>query len=193
MIGFTASVLVSTVALHTNAGVSIPFCIAMTAGSCLGSYIPDMDHPGSKLGRKIAIISHPINLISRAFKSVHKKTKGKVSLWFSELFGHRGLFHAPLFWGIIMAILLNWIPSLFLFAPAANLSFAILVGISLGIGMHLLADMFNPTGIPIFAPFTFYKIHLGKLVTGSGAEWFVVGGCALVLIINTAIVFTLLR
>ena len=189
LIGFTTALAVSTATIKIGGTETIPFCIGMVAGSCLGSYIPDMDHTGSKLGRKLAIISHPIHLLSQMCLSIHRKTGGKISKWFGELLAHRGIFHAPLFWGIIMAILIKTVPPLFATAFASMLTRAILTGVGLGIGAHLIADMLNPTGIPLFAPFSLKKMRIARILTGSRAEWFVIGACLLVVVLNTALLF----
>lgn len=188
LIGFTSSLAISTV-VYQIGFVSLPVCATMIAGSCLGSYIPDMDHPGSTLGRKIGIISRPINLLSRLFMSVHNKTKGKISLKLGEIFAHRGIFHAPIFWTIIMGLLFWWLPGLTEIAIVSRSIFGILIGISIGIGMHLIADMFNPTGIPILMPIVNKKVSLGKIVTGSKKEWVVIAGCVLIIIGNIIYIF----
>lgn len=188
LIGFTSSLAFATVMYSTNNG-SLPICATVIAGSCLGSYIPDMDHPGSTLGRKIGIISHPINLLSKLFASIHKKTKGKISLKLSEIFAHRGIFHAPIFWCVIMGLLFWKLPFLTNITTVHNAILGILTGISIGIGMHLFADMFNPTGIPILMPIYNKKLSLGKIVTGSKKEWAVLVLCLLVIVCNIAFIF----
>ena len=43
-------------------------------------------------------------------------------------------------------------------------------GLFLGIATHLILDMFNPTGIPLFAPVSYINFHLAKIKTDSSAE-----------------------
>lgn len=183
LMGFASSLAVSTIG-HQMGVMPLPICAAVIAGSCLGSYVPDMDHPGSTLGRRIAIISHPINLLSKMFMAIHKKTKGKISLKLGELFAHRGIFHAPLFWAVVMTALTMYLPGISNNDAVSGMILGILIGISIGIGMHLFADMFNPTGIPLFAPFWNKKFRLGRIVTGSKAEWLVLGVCAVFVVCN---------
>ena len=89
-----------------------------------GSLLPDIDHINSKAGRKLWFIAKPL-----------------------KLFGikHRGLTHSLL--GVVLFALLTrqllingWINSLAWY------------GIMLGYLSHLIADMFNPQGIPLFYP-----------------------------------------
>ena len=190
LIGATTSIVASTVAIQLGL-VELTVCVTMVAGSCLGSYIPDMDHPGSTLGKKIAIISHPINLLSRMFLAIHGKTKGKISLWFGELFAHRGLFHSPLFWIAIMATMFLCVLPLLTVPLVYQLVAGILVGLSIGIGMHLIADMFNPTGIPLLIPFSMRKTSIGKIVTGSRKEWGVIAICSIILVADMAFIIFL--
>ena len=188
LIGFTSSLAFATIVHNTN-NVSLPICAAIIAGSCLGSYIPDMDHPGSTLGRKICIISHPINLLSRVFLSIHKKTKWKIFLKLSEIFAHRGIFHAPIFWVAVIGLIF-WKLRLLTNVTIMNSAIlGILTGVSIGIGMHLFADMFNPTGIPILMPIVNKKISLGKIVTGSKSEWGVIAFCSFIVACNIAFIF----
>lgn len=188
LIGFTSSLAFATV-IYSTSNVSLSICATIIVGSCLGSYIPDMDHPGSTLGRKIGIISHPINLLSKLFASIHKKTKGKISLKLSEIFAHRGIFHAPIFWIVIMGLLFWKIPLLISVEAVRNAIIGMLTGVGIGIGMHLFADMFNPTGIPILMPIFNKKLSLGRIVTGSKNEWVVLVFCLLIIACNVAFIF----
>lgn len=108
-------------------------------GACLfGSLFPDIDTPGSKLGHAIK----PIASLIRA------------------TCGHRGLFHAPLFY---MAIL----TALWLLGP--GWLHPIIWGFALGVSSHLVLDMFNAQGIPILWPID-GKLSLGKIRVGGTGE-----------------------
>lgn len=74
---------------------------------------------------------------------------------------HRGLFHAPLFWATIGTILFFFLPQYFKtwIAPAL-----------FGVATHLFLDMLNPTGIPLFWPFSSRKTHIAKIRTGGKFE-----------------------
>lgn len=190
LIGVTASIAASTVAWKFGY-MGIPAYLSMIAGSCFGSYLPDIDHPGSTLGRRVKIVSKPINAISQFFLSIYNRKGNRVALWLGEFFGHRGIFHSPLLWVALMVplcmTLLPAISAVWLSAITTGL----LIGISIGIGMHLFADMFNPTGVPLFAPLTFHKFSIGNIITGSKKERIVIALCfgMIVLNIGTVIFF----
>lgn len=77
------------------------------------------------------------------------------------LFGHRGIFHSPLLWLVLSGI---W------FLSKLDQSFWILAAIS-GVGTHLMLDMFNPAGIPLFWPIPKH-IHLAKFRSGGFLDFF---------------------
>ena len=107
----------------------------------IGSLLPDIDHANSKMGRKLPIINRLL-----------------------KLFGikHRGLTHSIV--GVILIILLahqihtsGWIGQ------------AILWGVVIGYISHLIADMMNPQGIPLFFP-NQNKFNLLNINTSSFGE-----------------------
>ena len=168
LVGMTGSLLAST-ALYNSDILGVPACIALIAGSALGSYLPDIDHTGSVAGRRIAIVSYPIKGISNIFSWLYRKTKLKFFDSLSEMFAHRGIFHAPLFWTLIFSLLFIYIPPVV--APMVyEVVLGLMIGVAVGVALHLGADMLNPTGIPVFMPLSNKKISLGKIVTGSGTE-----------------------
>ena len=90
----------------------------------LGSLLPDLDHPGSILGRLFRIISLPL----------------------SKLCGHRGFTHSLLaFCGL--AIL--WEIQV---SPRWDISADIFHALLLGYLSHLIADMLTPAGVPFLWP-----------------------------------------
>ncbi|MBI6215737.1 metal-dependent hydrolase [Proteus sp. DFP240708] len=90
----------------------------------LGSLLPDLDHPGSILGRLFRIISLPL----------------------SKLCGHRGFTHSLLaFCGL--AIL--WETQV---SPRWDISADIFHALLLGYLSHLIADMLTPAGVPFLWP-----------------------------------------
>ena len=48
------------------------------------------------------------------------------------------------------------------------------LGLNIGILSHLLLDMMNPTGVPLFYPYK-KKYHVCRICTGSAGEWCVLG------------------
>lgn len=83
---------------------------------------------------------------------------GIISKGINKAFGHRGLFHSPVLYLVIGFLLRNTIP------------FSILLGVLVGIGSHLILDMFNSTGIPVLYPLSRSKISFAKIKTRSTGE-----------------------
>lgn len=104
---------------------------------CLGSLLPDIDNPNSKLGSKIRPISTEINLV----------------------FGHRTITHSIIINTFFIAIIFTWCLKNF------NGDYNILVSIIslyMGIICHILFDMATPSGVPIFYPITNKRYKLQK-------------------------------
>lgn len=118
------------------------------SASGIGALLPDLDHPRSKLGRKVL----PVSLI----------------LWL--VIGHRGMSHSLVAWGIIGT--LAAVASIY--APALALP---LSGLALGYGVHLLGDSMTYTGIPLMWPSQKrYHIAGGLFATGSVMEYAILLG-----------------
>lgn len=115
--------------------------IAITAGT-IGGFIPDIDHKNSTISKKFPILS-----------------------WLARLFaGHRGLFHCPIFYG-----LLAWAAYSFLL-PETDLFRAGFWGVCAGIASHLFLDACTVRGIPMFFPLSTKNIHLLPIRTDSLEE-----------------------
>ena len=168
LVGLTGSVLVATALYKT--GLGIPASIATIAFSTLGSYAPDRDHTGSTAGKKMALVSYPISGLCKLFAWMHRKTKIKLFKHISEMFQHRGIFHAPLFWLAIFIPLLIFVPPAITYESIRQLAIGGIIGFATGVALHLAADMLNPTGIPLFMPISNKKFRLARIVTGSRAE-----------------------
>lgn len=118
--------------------------IAITAGA-IGGLIPDIDHKNSTISKKIPILS-----------------------WLARLFaGHRGLFHCPIFYG-----LLAWAAYSFLL-PETDLFRAGFWGVCAGVASHLFLDACTIRGIPMFFPLSTKSVHLLPIRTNSGGEMLV--------------------
>ena len=74
IVGITLGVVTSTV-LHKTTGMSLFNAIPIIACSSAGSYMPDIDHVGSKLGKKLPILSWPISGMAKLFNWLYKSTK----------------------------------------------------------------------------------------------------------------------
>ena len=143
MVGGAVGASIYMLATASTTSASMLTATTMSTAICagiLGGLIPDIDHPGSKISAKVKPVSKLINLI----------------------FSHRGLFHAPLLYIIL------WIISGFMIEDLALrfLSNAVFAGIV----SHLILDALNPTGIPVFFPFSKEKTHLAKIKTGGKFE-----------------------
>jgi len=103
-----------------------------------GSYMPDIDLPTSKYGRKV--------------KPLSKHLK------------HRGITHTLLFPALILFAMLTVASAGVPFLPD------LIFGFMVGYDMHLVADMFNKKGIPLFWPLTNKHIHVASFLTSSWQE-----------------------
>lgn len=112
---------------------------AMIGGSILGSLLPDIDMPESKMGRRFPILSHPI------FK----------------IFGHRGITHAPLIHILCSAVLLLLGSGFTGYPKLFYVTFVL--GVFIGGLSHLLLDLLNVEGIPLLYPFCKKKQRIAKI------------------------------
>lgn len=117
----------------------------------LGSLLPDIDHPNTRLGRKYHFISR------------HCTHRGIThTLLFPALFTFlmylTSLFNSPSLGDSKVAckavdILVHIVPASLLF------------GLAIGWLSHVIADLFNPKGCPILWPIIPYRIHLARIYT----------------------------
>lgn len=120
----------------TTAVAASPLAGAVIIGeSWLGSLFPDIDHKNSKISKKMKLTG----FIARLFA------------------GHRTLFHNPLTYAAVYAILRYFRPDLA----------RVLVPLFMGIGTHLFLDALTPMGIPLLPNL---RLHMGNIRTGSGVE-----------------------
>lgn len=122
---------------------STPLMLAAVGVGAIGGLIPDIDHPSSKISQTL----RPVNAL--------------VSLMFS----HRGFFHTPILYLILWMLWLKFCPN-----PSYLIWGKILF---LGIASHLILDLMNPGGIPVFFPFSSRRIHVTRIKTGGNGEKFV--------------------
>jgi inner membrane protein len=122
----------AAVAAHT----SLSFTASYTAGVVIGSLLPDIDEPKSYVGRRSMGMSNKVK----------------------EAFGHRGMTHSLLVWGVI-ALVISWeSPSLFA------------VGLVLGYLFHIFEDFLSVQGVPLFWPFTAKRFKIPIYRTGNFVE-----------------------
>lgn len=122
-------------------GTLDPVFVVITA---VGGLAPDLDHPGSKLGRKLLPLSIPIWL----------------------LFGHRGGTHSLIATTafLMLAAGLSW------FNPVIGWWAA---GFGIGYGVHLICDSMTRSGIPLWWPLSQERVGLRWFATGSLMEYLV--------------------
>ena len=113
--------------------------VILYIGATIGALIPDIDHVNSKISHHLKPLSKLINLLG---------------------IKHRGLTHSIL--GVLIfgfltkkLVAINWI--------TAGLYYSLLLGYI----SHLVADMFNPSGIPLLFPIKF-RFKFGSNITTGG-------------------------
>lgn len=129
------------------------------SGAIIGSLMPDIDHTGSTIGHKLKLASNII----------------------SNLFGHRGITHAPIIHILITVMLLLLGGTLNDFPKLMYISFVI--GLFIGGISHLILDSMTIAGIPLLYPFIKKKYRIAKFTTGKH-ETFV----QIILVISTIII-----
>lgn len=142
--GACASVMVATTMYHAtihepNTLISVGLAFV---GGVIGGLLPDIDHPTSKVGRKVPLISKTIN----------------------ALFGHRGFTHT-LVAGLLFTYFLFLCSTIL---PDMIQAFFLPFGLGLAVGYfsHLLLDMLTVSGIPLFYPIFRKDIRIAKLHSG---------------------------
>lgn len=120
--------------LSISEGLNITQTGIVTSIVVVASLIPDIDCHTSKIGHSCGGISKLIQFI----------------------FGHRTMFHSPIFYFILAMVLKNYGVS----------AFVLKAGL-LGITSHLLLDMLNPMGIPVLYPIPYnYRLLFGIVNSG---------------------------
>lgn len=141
----TCTLAVQNLAIIKNSELGILATGLVFVGGSIGATLSDLDHPNSKIRR----------FIRKLFTGNAQPTK-------SYSPNHRREPHMPFYWlltfGIIFSIIKN--PVILMF----------LIGTAIGVFSHLLIDLFNPLGIPLYGPFSKKKVSLFFIKTGSVGE-----------------------
>lgn len=116
------------------------------ASSLAGSFIPDIDHKGSYIGRRAKMASSIV----------------------SGVFGHRGATHSPLVMLGITGILYLLFSRFIYSNPLVYIGF---IGLYVGIASHILLDFLTVAGVPLLHPFTKKKFSLLKASSGGAVEF----------------------
>lgn len=142
--GVCAATITATLLYSNNlqSGDTLIAVAPMLIGGYIGGLLPDIDHPGSKMGRALYPIAWVIN----------------------KLFGHRGATHSLI--ALFLTSVLFLMPSFLIegFAKVLYTQFAI--GISVGFLSHILLDMTTKSGVPILYPFVRKSYRIARLTTG---------------------------
>lgn len=152
---------------HITVGTTLTSIVALSAGvkitpafilaAAFGSIMPDMDHPGGAINNKILLVKNnlfkSITYVALAIALVYYGPKyfdryiffyiapALIVIAFSH---HRGITHSLLGLAGIWLIL-----SLIKHRYEVNIIFPCVVGM----GTHILLDMFNPEGVELLAPY----------------------------------------
>lgn len=164
--------VLEVVFLPSHYGVAT--CGLFITFSIIGSLLPDADMPGSTYGKRFRILLIPMYAIRAMIRGLGKFFKPFRKL--AKAIGHRGLFHAPIFWTLIYVILRLVCLPLGIFANCC------ITGLYLGVLSHIFLD-FISGGIPLLAPFSMKKYKAPVCIrTGSRKE-------IIFSIVNVALIF----
>lgn len=156
-------------------------------GSAVGALIPDIDHPSSIISRKIPLISILYRMVAFVDKCIAKIFNAKYSM------GHRGITHSLIPTTILLALLLVFGKDLQVFL--------LLLGLIIGCYSHIVFDMLNPSGVPIFLPFSRKRVRLipkqlaipTKNVSDKSNAWKENAFAVLTLVIDAVLIFILMK
>ena len=142
--GVCAATITATLLYHNdlNTGEGLLAIVPIIAGGYLGALLPDIDHPGSKIGKALYPIAWVVN----------------------KLFGHRGATHSLL--ALFLTSVLFVLPSLMLTGFAGFMYTQFAIGVSVGFLSHLILDMSTKSGVPLLYPFTRKSFRIAQLTTG---------------------------
>lgn len=97
---------------------------------------------------------------------LHRSKMGSKHKIISKLLTHRGITHTFLV-PVLLAVL-----QYFLMSRRIALLPDLVFGFNVGWVVHIIADMFNKKGVPIFWPFTKAHIHVATVLTSTKQEYF---------------------
>ena len=118
--GLTAALLLA------KAGCLGPYWLSLAAVGAVGGLLPDIDHPGSYMGRRVPLVSDALEMA----------------------FGHRGATHS------LLAVFLFYTAAR-LAAPrflGGGVAGPFALALAAGYLSHLLLDMLNPQAVPLLWP-----------------------------------------
>lgn len=134
----------------------------ITAGILTGITISAFNHFGFEKTVTYCVISGAAALIPD-IDLVTSKAGAKIkpiSFIINKFFGHRTICHAPIVYASIFFLLMSFFPSYSFYIDM----------IYFGIFSHLLLDMLNLKGIPLFYPFSRKRYNLASIKTNGFFE-----------------------
>ena len=130
------------------AGAKVIPAIGMITAA-FGSYLPDIDQTRTHMGQKHKVTSKVVNKVGG---------------------GHRGFTHTLVI-PAILAVLI-WYVGTHLTQPLLSSAvMSLLFGVEFGYTMHIVADMFNGKGVPLFWPLIKGKVHIMDLPSSGGVPF----------------------
>jgi len=185
--GITAGIAVNKFVVPTLTNVAsiegVIGIVAVMAGAFLGSVLPDIDHRGSFIGRRLRIISTPFAIAGFASKQVKKVAntvtgkKGSTD----TIISHRGITHTLIFAIGLCTLLSYLVLQLSGFSQAIMLFFVL--GLFGGILSHLVLDMLTKSGVPLLYPFTKRDFSFAPFETGGVGEYIASFGCIALIVL----------
>lgn len=145
--------MIAGIAVGTSEAVMLlhakgPIEAAAFAGfAVLGSLLPDVDLPNTKMGKRLGLLSDMLN----------------------KRFGHRGFIHTPLCGALLTLGLYAAAQKLGL----KNFAWFGAAGLMTGYLLHLIQDMFTRGGVPLLFPLSRGKIALTKFRSNSRVHAFI--------------------
>lgn len=142
--GVCAGTITATLLYHNDiqSGYGLVAVVPLIAGGYFGALLPDIDHPGSKIGRALYPIAWVVN----------------------KIFGHRGATHSLL--ALFLTSVLFILPALMLEGFAAFMYTQFAIGVGVGFLSHLILDMSTKSGVPLLYPFSSKSFRIARLTTG---------------------------
>ena len=135
--------------INENPSANLILSTSFLVGSVFGSLLPDIDHRGSYLGRRLPLLSWITNIAV----------------------GHRGATHAPFINVFFTTILAFGTYHLLLgFGILQLISLLFLLGCMIGAFSHIFLDALTKSGVPLLYPFSKRHFSIGNFRTGSVGE-----------------------
>lgn len=167
MTGKTHITIGTAAAIYILPRVGVVTSITLIGGVILGSLLPDIEHPKAlitiknKLVLMVLFTSVGIFTLTGGFGEPNLIMKAaSIFIILAGLSSHRTFTHSILGLGFIIYIS-------YLMTAYKDLS-SIAIGIAVGTGLHILADIFTHNGTALFYPFNSKRIKLPLTLSTGG-------------------------